>query len=71
LGREICHASIEQLNILGRENGLDLCGEQGEYHTLVLDAPPFLKRIEINAYSKGIKGDLMYMKIDHCVLLDK
>lgn len=71
LGREITYASIEQLNILGRENGLDLCGEQGEYHTLVLDGTPFLKRIEINAYSKGIKGDLMYMKIDHCVLRDK
>ncbi|MCD6511620.1 MAG: diphthine--ammonia ligase [Thaumarchaeota archaeon] len=29
------------------EAGVDLCGEYGEYHTLVLDGPIFEKRIEI------------------------
>jgi uncharacterized protein (TIGR00290 family) len=71
LGREITDSSLEQLRVLGRETGLDLCGEQGEYHTLVLDGPIFNKRIEIREYSKGISNDLAYMKIDHWVLGDK
>ncbi len=29
------------------EAGVDLCGEYGEYHTLVLDGPIFEKRVEI------------------------
>ncbi len=46
LGREITESSLEQLNVLGRETGLDLCGEQGEYHTLVLDGPLFGRRLK-------------------------
>jgi diphthine-ammonia ligase len=64
LGREITKAAIEQLSNLEQETGLDLCGEQGEYHTLVLDGPPFKKRIEINTFSKGIKDNMIYMKIE-------
>lgn len=71
LGREMTESSLEQLNALGRETGLDLCGEQGEYHTLVLDGPLFGRRIEIRGYSKEIRNDLAYMKIDHWVLGDK
>ncbi|MCG6533129.1 MAG: diphthine--ammonia ligase [Syntrophales bacterium LBB04] len=71
LGREITESALEQLKAFGRETGLDLCGEQGEYHTLVLDGPGFVKRIEIKGYSKEIRNDLAYMKIDHWVLGDK
>lgn len=71
LGREITESSLEQLKALGRETGLDLCGEQGEYHTLVLDGPGFYKRIKINEYSKGIRDDLAYLKIDRWGLGDK
>jgi diphthine-ammonia ligase len=71
LGREMTVSSLEQLKVLGRETGLDLCGEQGEYHTLVLDGPGFGKRIEIKEYSKGIMNDLAYLKIDRWGLGDK
>jgi diphthine-ammonia ligase len=71
LGREMTNSSLEQLNILGQETGLDLCGEQGEYHTLVLDGPSFYKRIEIERYSRGVQNDLAYLKIDHWALRDK
>lgn len=37
------------LRTLNAKYGLDLCGEGGEYESLVLDAPFFLKRIEIVA----------------------
>jgi diphthamide synthase (EF-2-diphthine--ammonia ligase) len=49
---------------------MDLCGEQGEYHTLVLDGPPFLKRIEVKAYSKGVKDNMTYMKIEDWTIQD-
>lgn len=71
LGREMTESSLEQLKVLGRETGLDLCGEQGEYHTLVLDGPGFDKRIEINEHSSGIRDDLTYLKIDRWGLGDK
>src|SRR4030042_7175989 len=71
LGREINNVSGDQLSVLGRETGLDLCGEQGEYHTLVLDGPPFLNRIELGAYSKGIKDSMWYLKIEDWALRKK
>ncbi len=30
-----------------KENGIDICGENGEYHTLVVDGPLFKKKIRI------------------------
>ena len=70
LGREITKTVIEQLSSLEQETGLDLCGEQGEYHSLVLDGPPFKKRIEINAFSKGVKENMTYMKIEDWTIRD-
>lgn len=36
-----------------KENSIDICGENGEYHTLVLDGPMFKKKIRITE-SKSI-----------------
>ncbi len=69
LGLEITKASLGELKALGKKTGLDLCGEQGEYHTLVLDGPPFSKRVDINSYSKGIQDDLFYLKIEGWTLV--
>jgi len=71
LGQEISGSSIEGLCTLGQEKGLDLCGEQGEYHTLVLDGPPFKKKIVINGFSKGVKDSMMYMDIQNVMLCSK
>ena len=43
LGRVLDLGVVKDLE----EAGVDLCGEYGEYHTLVLDGPIFAKRIEI------------------------
>ncbi|MBI5602785.1 MAG: diphthine--ammonia ligase [Deltaproteobacteria bacterium] len=71
LGREINNHSIEQLCALGSETGLDLCGEQGEYHTLVLDGPPFKKSLEITAYERNLKDSIMVIEIRELGLRDK
>ncbi|MFL9484640.1 diphthine--ammonia ligase [Chitinophagaceae bacterium LWZ2-11] len=42
LGRTITKELIEELEALG----IDACGENGEYHTLVLNAPLFKHRID-------------------------
>lgn len=55
LGRRI---DQEFINALGKES-VDICGEQGEYHTLVIDGPIFEKRIRIMD-SRVVKRDGMF-----------
>lgn len=44
IGRALTTTLIEELEALN----IDPCGENGEYHTLVLDCPLFDKRIDVN-----------------------
>ena len=46
LGRRIDNGAAEELGKLSERYGLNVCGEGGEYETLVVDAPWFIKRIE-------------------------
>lgn len=71
LGMEINKDSLEQLRTMNAETGLDICGEQGEYHTLVLDGPSFKKSIHINAYLKRARDFLMYIDIQKVALEEK
>jgi diphthine-ammonia ligase len=48
IGQLITPALIDELELLG----VDACGENGEYHTLVLDCPLFSSRISVNAEEK-------------------
>lgn len=50
LARKIDRELIEEFRILGKENGLDLCGEQGEYHTMVINGPGYRSPIALNTY---------------------
>ncbi len=50
-GRRIDHQLIEEFKILEGQNSLDLCGEQGEYHTMVLNGPAYRSPISLNNYS--------------------
>lgn len=50
LGRRIDLKLIEEFKALGLENGLDLCGEQGEYHTMVLNGPAYRSPIQLNEF---------------------
>ncbi|MBI5560315.1 MAG: diphthine--ammonia ligase [Deltaproteobacteria bacterium] len=71
LGIELNRNSLEKLRMLNTETGLDICGEQGEYHTLVLDGPPFKKSIHVGAYSKHVNASLMYINIQQVALKEK
>ncbi len=52
IGRKVDRDFLKYL----KENNIDACGENGEYHTLVTDGPLFKKKIEITK-SNSIRRD--------------
>lgn len=70
-GRELNHETIADLRALREQNGLDLCGEEGEYHTLVTDAPEFKRRLHLGAFRVREREELAYLEMDSVQLKDK
>lgn len=56
LGRELDLEAIDQLLRLRKEYGVDPCGEGGEYESLVVDAPWFMKKMVISEVEKTWDG---------------
>lgn len=54
LGKELDRKIIEDI----KSTGADACGENGEYHTFVIDGPLFKNRIDFT--NKGIIEDVNY-----------
>ncbi len=71
LGLELSPDLVECLRQMSERTGLDICGEQGEYHTLVVDGPQFRKRIHIESYSKRVEGSVMYIALENLKLSEK
>lgn len=63
IGRELDESAIAELRAIRERIGLDLCGEEGEYHTLVVDGPRFTRGIDIRSYTTGTSDSLAYMDI--------
>ncbi len=63
VGRELNEEAIAELQIIREQNGLDLCGEEGEYHTMAVNGPRYKQGIEICSYSKRILDSFAYMEI--------
>jgi uncharacterized protein (TIGR00290 family) len=53
----------EFIEYLKKQN-IDLCGEDGEYHTLTTNGPIFQRRIEILATKKVMKADRWFLEIE-------
>ena len=60
-GRRIDRKLIDEFKILGEENGLDLCGEQGEYHTMVLNGPGYRSPISLNTFSITHQEEMIHL----------
>lgn len=71
IGRELDEQSIAELRIIRQQTGLDLCGEEGEYHTLVTDGPQFTRAVKILFYSERKTDSLAYMEIHESELSDR
>ncbi len=59
LGEPLNKRRVSMLRELGDKYGFDICGEGGEYETLVIDTPWFSKRIKVKKAEKtwdGVSG---------------
>jgi len=61
LGRKIDKEFVSDLRSF--HNGLDLCGEFGEYHTFVIDGPMFKNQIRIVESEKILKNGYWFLDI--------
>ncbi len=59
LGKRIDGEFMEQME----KGGVDVCGENGEYHTLVVDGPIFRRRIEIRESRITRRGQMSFLHI--------
>jgi diphthine-ammonia ligase len=71
VGREIDENFSLELCKFAEQTGIDPCGEQGEFHTLVLDAPVFKRRIHLKNFSRLENDQFTYLKIKDMELVDK
>jgi diphthine-ammonia ligase len=71
LGEPLTHQRITQLRELQKKYGVDMCGEGGEYESLVIDAPWFTKRISIKEADKTWDGTSGRYHIQKAVLEPK
>jgi len=71
VGRTLDQPAIAELQTVRERTGLDLCGEEGEYHTLVTDGPQFSQAIQVQAFSVRAKGSLAFMEIHQQALAPK
>ncbi len=60
IGRTLTPALVAELEAIG----VDPCGENGEYHTLVLDCPLFTKRINVCLMEKVEHGGYWFSKLE-------
>lgn len=66
LGRRIDRSFLSDLKKLGQEKAVDVCGEQGEYHTLVLDGPLFRKRMQVTYGVRVQRNGYWFLDISRC-----
>lgn len=60
LGRILTRKLVAELETLG----VDVCGENGEFHTLVLNCPLFSKRIDVIAGQKIQHGEYWFTELE-------
>jgi len=68
LGRTIDYGFLADIKRLGWGESVDVCGEQGEYHTLVVDGPLFIKRMQITYGDRVKRNGYWFLDIPRCRL---
>jgi uncharacterized protein (TIGR00290 family) len=63
VGRPLDAKSVDDLRALASSTPFDICGEQGEYHTMVLDGPGFRTPVLLPDFTTARHGGL------HCLSL--
>lgn len=70
-GKTVTKDSWRKLRDKNNQTGLDVCGENGEFHTMVLDAPYFKKSIQIKVSSKQKSETMTSLNIQDSALHNK
>jgi uncharacterized protein (TIGR00290 family) len=60
LGQDLTHSLIEEIEA----SGADVCGENGEYHTVVYDGPIFKKPVDLKFEAEVIPVGEMWAQIN-------
>lgn len=68
LGRTIDKRFVRDLRCFN--NTIDPCGEDGEYHSFVIDGPLFKNRIRIVNSEKSFKDGYWFLDISSCAIED-
>lgn len=63
IGKELNKDTMKDVLALVEKHGIDPAGENGEYHTMVIDGPIFKKTIKIPEFIRKEKDERFYMKI--------
>ena len=71
LGRRIDRDFVSDLNRLGKKLGVDICGEFGEYHTIVTNGPLFKRRLRLSLGNKRLENGRWTLEISGFELEDK
>ena len=64
LGRRIGVECLQTLEELHRETGMDVCGENGEYHTMVLNGPIFRERLTLEVGTSRQTERMAYLSVE-------
>ena len=71
LGRRIDKKFMSAMEKYKRSHDIDICGENGEYHTFVIDGPSFQKRISITPGDKVLSEGYWFQDITKARLIRK
>lgn len=64
LGRRIGVESLQALEELHHATGMDVCGENGEYHTMVLNGPMFRERLTLELGTSKQTDQMAYLSVE-------
>jgi len=71
VGKTITARNLQEFKSACRKTNTDICGENGEFHTIVLDAPLYKKRIKITKHKIMRTKGHCYLKPEEFKLVAK
>ena len=71
IGRRIDPKAIDDLVVLQRKRRINVSGEGGEFETITLDGPNFIKRLEIASFSTDWRARSGVLRINALRRLEK
>ena len=70
-GRRLDAALVDELLARNGHEGFDACGENGEYHTCVLDGPGFAQRLQLLGIEAAETDGFHHITVDAVVPTDR